>query len=57
MRRLIMVDIKYIINNIVYCDKLLSLRDLGSDYKITSIANVDKFSVEECVKTIRESNH
>lgn len=52
-----MVDIKYIINNIVYCDKLLSLRDLGSDYKITSIANVDKFSVEECVKTIRESNH
>lgn len=41
---------------IVYSDTVLPLRDAGSNLKVTSISNVGEFSLENCLKTIFESN-
>lgn len=42
--------------NIVYSDTVLPLKDTGNNLKVTSISNVSKFSLEECLKIIFESN-
>ena len=41
---------------IVYSDTVLSLKDLGSNLKVTSISNVDESSLEDCLKIIFKSN-
>lgn len=41
---------------IVYSDTVLPLKDSGSNLKVTSISNVNEFSLEKCLKTIFESN-
>ncbi len=41
---------------IVYSDTVLTLKDLGKNLKITSIENVNEYSLESCLKTIFGSN-
>ena len=41
---------------IVYSDTVLTLKNLGKNLKITSIENVNEFFLENCLKTIFESN-
>jgi len=41
---------------ILYSDTVLSLKDIGDNIKITSIEDVNEFSLESCLKTIFESN-
>lgn len=41
---------------IVYSDTVLSLKDLGSNLKVCCISNVSEYSLEDCLKTIFESN-
>ena len=41
---------------IVYSDTVLSLKDTGNNLKITSISDVNEFSLESCLKIIFESN-
>lgn len=42
--------------NIIYSDTVLNLKDSGNSIKITSISNVSKDSLEECLRTIFEAN-
>ena len=41
---------------IVYSDTILPLKDKGNNLKLTSIENVSEYSLENCLKTIFESN-
>ncbi len=41
---------------IVYSDTVLPLKDYGSNLKVTSVSNVEEYSLESCLKTIFESN-
>lgn len=41
---------------ILYNDTVLPLNEFGKNLKITSISNVEEFSLEICLKTIFESN-
>lgn len=41
---------------IVYSDTVLPIKDLGGNLKVTSISNVDEYSLEKCLKIIFESN-
>jgi len=45
-----------IIKNINYSDTVLNLKELGENIKLTTISNVTEFYLEECLKTIFESN-
>lgn len=45
-----------VVNNIVYSDTVLPLKDLGTDIKVTTISNVSESSLENCLKIIFESN-
>lgn len=42
--------------NIVYCDTILSLKDVGSNIKIASISGINENELENCLKIIFESN-
>ena len=41
---------------IVYSDTVLSLKDLGSNLKVSTISDVGEYSLERCLKIIFESN-
>ena len=41
---------------IVYCDTVLSLKDLGSNLHVSSITGVSESDLENCLKTIFKSN-
>ena len=41
---------------IVYSDTVLSLKDMGENIKVTSISKVGEYSLENCLKTIFDSN-
>lgn len=41
---------------IVYSDTVLNLNNKGKDLKITSIKDINEYNLEECLKTIFESN-
>ena len=41
---------------IVYSDTVLSLKDKGSNLKITTISNVEEFMLDDCLRIIFESN-
>ncbi len=42
--------------NIIYSDTILPLKNVGSNLKVTSISNVEEFSLENCLKKIFEAN-
>lgn len=41
---------------IVYSDTVLPLKDKSNNLKVTTISNVEEYSLESCLKTIFESN-
>lgn len=41
---------------IVYSDTVLPVKDLGNNLKVSTISNVSEYSLENCLKTIFESN-
>ena len=47
---------KIINQNIIYTDTVLPLKDIGSNLKVTCIEKVDKYSLEECLNKIINSN-
>ena len=47
---------KIINKTIVYSDTVLPLKESGENIKISSISNIDEKSLEDCLKTIIESN-
>ena len=51
-----MIPPRITIQNIIYQDTVLSLKDLGKNLKITSISNIEEFFLEKCLKTILEAN-
>lgn len=49
-------NVTVINKNIVYNDSILPIKDMGSNIKVTTISDMGEFSLEECLKTIFESN-
>ncbi|MBQ3020902.1 MAG: hypothetical protein IJD92_01600 [Bacilli bacterium] len=41
---------------IVYSDTVLPVKDIGNNLKVSTISNVSEYSLENCLKTVFESN-